>query len=272
VLVSCVGGPTWCHRSLAAPSPSVQVVQKLKTLQADAESIVEFLSNENLVKQLKQDKGYNLKFLQEDFNIGLEQIEALCRYAKFQFECGNYSGASEFLYHYRSLCTNSERLMSALWGKVASEILMQNWDVSAPPPSRVSCSSAPRGIPLRAALKCFFRSVTLGFGLRVSLARCFEAESLNVLGALSRLRQYTPLGRQMCMPVVSWSPGIRMHVGMHHGCDHTLRSVSHASRVDESAGCWQRHARLVLCCAVWDGGRRFVLRCAVLCVRRPLTT
>lgn len=66
-----------------------------------------------------------------NFNqIGPEQIEALYQYAKFQFECGNYSGAAEYLYQYRALCTNSERSLSALWGKLAAEILMQNWDVA----------------------------------------------------------------------------------------------------------------------------------------------
>lgn len=42
-----------------------QVIGRLKSLQADAETIVGFLSNEASVKQLKQDKTYNLKFLQE---------------------------------------------------------------------------------------------------------------------------------------------------------------------------------------------------------------
>lgn len=62
--------------------------------------------------------------------IGPDQIEALYQYAKFQFECGNYSGAADYLYQYRALCTNSDRSVSALWGKLAAEILMQNWDIA----------------------------------------------------------------------------------------------------------------------------------------------
>nr|GEX19528.1 eukaryotic translation initiation factor 3 subunit E [Tanacetum cinerariifolium] len=62
--------------------------------------------------------------------IGLEQIEALYQYAKFQFECGNYSGAADYLYQYRALCTNAERSLSALWGKLAAEILMQKWYIA----------------------------------------------------------------------------------------------------------------------------------------------
>lgn len=107
------------HGAEEAPSSMVErrgeVITKLKTLQGQAEAIVAFLSNEDHVKLLKQDKNYNLQFLREQFNIGPEDIEALYHFAKFQFECGNYSGAAEFLYHYRSLCTNSEQNMSALW-------------------------------------------------------------------------------------------------------------------------------------------------------------
>ena len=64
------------------------------------------------------------------YQIGPDQIEALYQYAKFQFECGNYSGAADYLYQYRTLCSNLERSLSALWGKLASEILMQNWDIA----------------------------------------------------------------------------------------------------------------------------------------------
>ena len=46
-----------------------QVVAKLKQLQADAETIVAFLSNESAVQQLKQDKAYNLRFLQDVRNV-----------------------------------------------------------------------------------------------------------------------------------------------------------------------------------------------------------
>ncbi|CAL5227383.1 g10334 [Coccomyxa viridis] len=106
------------------------VVGKLKTLQSQAESIVSFLSDEPKVQQLRQDKAYNLQLLQEQYQIGPSQIDALYNFAKFQFECGNYSGAAEFLYHYRTLATNSERVLSALWGKLAAEILMQQWETA----------------------------------------------------------------------------------------------------------------------------------------------
>ncbi|RZR82636.1 hypothetical protein BHM03_00009088 [Ensete ventricosum] len=103
----------------------VEVVARLKSLEESAAPLISFLQNASLVQELRPDKQYNIQMLHDRF-----QIEALYQYAKFQFECGNYSGAADYLYQYRALCTNSERNLSALWGKLAAEILMQNWDTA----------------------------------------------------------------------------------------------------------------------------------------------
>ncbi|GIL46995.1 hypothetical protein Vafri_3839 [Volvox africanus] len=101
-----------------------QVVARLRQLQADVDPIIKCLQNRHVVDKFRQDKSFNLQFLQEEFQIGAEHVEALYQYARFQFNCGNYSLAAELLQSYRTLCTNSERNMSALWGKLAAEILM----------------------------------------------------------------------------------------------------------------------------------------------------
>ncbi|KAL9409088.1 hypothetical protein AB3S75_047469 [Citrus x aurantiifolia] len=109
----------------------VEVVARLKALEERAAPIVSFLQNPNSFQDLRaNDQHYNLQMLNDRYQIGPDQIEALYQYAKFQFECGNYSGAADYLYQYRALCTNSERRLSALWGKMAAEILMQNWDIA----------------------------------------------------------------------------------------------------------------------------------------------
>ncbi|KAG6469115.1 eukaryotic translation initiation factor 3 subunit E-like [Zingiber officinale] len=108
----------------------VEVVSRLKSLEESAAPLISFLQDANLVQELRPDRQYNIQMLHDRFQIGADQIEALYQYAKFQFECGNYSGAADYLYQYRALCTNSERSLSALWGKLAAEILMQNWDVA----------------------------------------------------------------------------------------------------------------------------------------------
>ncbi len=60
----------------------------------------------------------------------MDQIAALYKLGRFQFTCGNYSGASEYLYHFRVLSTDPELLLSAHWGKLASDILYGKWDVA----------------------------------------------------------------------------------------------------------------------------------------------
>ncbi|KAJ6790744.1 eukaryotic translation initiation factor 3 subunit E [Iris pallida] len=107
-----------------------EVVSRLKSLEEKAAPLIMFLQNAALVSELRADRQYNLQMLSDRYQIGSEQIEALYQFAKFQFECGNYSGAADFLYQYRALCTNSDRSLSALWGKLAAEILMQNWDIA----------------------------------------------------------------------------------------------------------------------------------------------
>lgn len=60
-------------------------------------------------------------------------IEALYDYAKFRFECGAYSEAAEYLHNYRTLAPGPEgsaRLAAASWGKLAAEILTQNWEAA----------------------------------------------------------------------------------------------------------------------------------------------
>lgn len=105
-----------------------EVLRELQELQTKSQKAVDSLSNSQLVAQLKGDKQANLTFLREQCGMEEEDIEALYNHAKFQFECGNYAAAAEFLYHYRSLCTRPERSFSALWGKLAADILMQDWE------------------------------------------------------------------------------------------------------------------------------------------------
>ncbi|KAJ9519028.1 hypothetical protein QJQ45_026293 [Haematococcus lacustris] len=107
-----------------------EVVARLRKLQLDVDPIIKCLESPNVVRNFRQDKAFNLQFLQEDFSISADHVEALYQYAKFQFECGNYEMAADLLQPYRTLCTSSERNMSALWGKLSSDILMQNFEAA----------------------------------------------------------------------------------------------------------------------------------------------
>merc|ERR1712112_391458 len=65
------------------------------------------------------------------YNFKTEMIDTCYNFAKFQYECGNYSGASEYLYFHRILVQPTDKnYLNGMWGKLASEILMQNWDTA----------------------------------------------------------------------------------------------------------------------------------------------
>lgn len=58
-------------------------------------------------------------------------LNYLYNFAKFQYECGNYSGAVQYLSSHRLLISpNDKNFLNGLWGKLASEILMQQWDTA----------------------------------------------------------------------------------------------------------------------------------------------
>jgi len=60
----------------------------------------------------------------------LDQITALYNFGKFQYSYGNYSGAADYLYHFRVLSTDPDLTISAHWGKLASDILTGKWDTA----------------------------------------------------------------------------------------------------------------------------------------------
>jgi len=79
--------------------------------------------------RLRNQKLFTFSYLEEQHQVTPQSLDSLYKYAKFQFECGNYSGAAEFLSAFRILnTTDPDKNFSALWGKFASEILMQKWE------------------------------------------------------------------------------------------------------------------------------------------------
>lgn len=48
--------------------------------------------------------------------VTLEQIAALYHFGQFHYSFGSYSGASDYLYHFRVLSTDADLNISALRG------------------------------------------------------------------------------------------------------------------------------------------------------------
>ncbi|ELT88021.1 hypothetical protein CAPTEDRAFT_159549 [Capitella teleta] len=110
-----------------------QVLSELKGLTVETEPVSRILEKEEVSSMIQSTRDgrtlFNFLTEKHGFNDGM--LETLYKYSKFQYECGNYSGAAEYLYFVRALLPpGNKNYMNALWGKLASEILMQNWDAA----------------------------------------------------------------------------------------------------------------------------------------------
>lgn len=105
-----------------------QLVEKNSTLEKEAEKVLSVIEDPNVAQALKQDKAHNLEWLQQNYKLTLEQIDALFRYGYFHFSCGKYSEASSYLYHYCVLATDNKLTASSLWGKLACDTLTGEWE------------------------------------------------------------------------------------------------------------------------------------------------
>merc|ERR1719187_510523 len=118
----------------------VAVVSELKSLQSAVVPITQILEDKNVTEQIQNSRDGRQLFetLQKDHAFKPEYLDVLYDFAKFQYECGNYSGAAEYLYFHRVLAPPTDKnFMNALWGKLASEILMQNWETALEDVNRI---------------------------------------------------------------------------------------------------------------------------------------
>ncbi|KAF5317716.1 hypothetical protein D9619_012597 [Psilocybe cf. subviscida] len=99
-------------------------------LEQEAQAVLDVIENPDVAQALRQDKNQNLQYLKDNYNVTLDQINALYTFGQFQYSYGNYPGAADYLYHFRVLSTDPELTTSAHWGKLASDILVGRWDVA----------------------------------------------------------------------------------------------------------------------------------------------
>lgn len=108
------------------------VVDRLKQLDIESAPIIGLFDREDVQDAIKSSRD-SLSLRQElleKYNMKAESLDTLYDYAKFLFDCGNYSNASSFLYNYYILSTNLEKNFCSLWGLFACAILMHEWDTA----------------------------------------------------------------------------------------------------------------------------------------------
>ena len=104
-----------------------EVISSLKSVSDTCSKLLAFLKEHGKTLS-KSDKRANKSLLKEQHSVGEEEIEGLFQYAKYQFDCGKYEISAELLGQYRLLSEDQGKLRAALWGKLASDCLLQNWE------------------------------------------------------------------------------------------------------------------------------------------------
>lgn len=112
-----------------------EVLEKVSHLKVEAKPVIDALESisDEKKNQLIAEKRFTTQYLKETFKITEEQVDVLFTYAKFQFDCGSYPGASLLISNYLPLVSNStgasaQKYLSALWGKFATDILVGQWE------------------------------------------------------------------------------------------------------------------------------------------------
>jgi translation initiation factor 3 subunit E len=88
------------------------VVEQLKKMQAETEPILAMFMNPEVTRQIQssRDSRQLLDYLTKNHGLKPEMLDKLYLFAKFQYECGNYSGAAEYLHFHRFLVTPNDKV------------------------------------------------------------------------------------------------------------------------------------------------------------------
>lgn len=108
------------------------VQSALLGLSEDCEQLLTLIHNEELVAQLIEAGNFTMSYLESEYEISEESVDIMYEYGKFCFDLGSYEVTAKTMSVYRLLKngTNPIREFFALWGKLASEILLRQWDAA----------------------------------------------------------------------------------------------------------------------------------------------
>lgn len=111
----------------------LNVVHQLQELNDSCEPILSLMTDDELMKKMEtmRDSRTVMNLLQDELGCEAKMMESMYKLAKFRYECGNYSLTTSYLYFYILVMpTGDKNYLNVLWGKLASEILLQNWDTA----------------------------------------------------------------------------------------------------------------------------------------------
>eukprot|EP01091_Cochliopodium_minus_P017209 TRINITY_DN667_c0_g1_i1.p1 TRINITY_DN667_c0_g1~~TRINITY_DN667_c0_g1_i1.p1 ORF type:complete len:410 (+),score=119.27 TRINITY_DN667_c0_g1_i1:136-1365(+) len=88
--------------------------------------LVKLLEKKEIVEQMIEENQFKFEVLEKKYEISRTMVEELYEYSRLKFDVGFYPEAAEYLKVYIYLHEDKEPILKALWGKLASEILVGN--------------------------------------------------------------------------------------------------------------------------------------------------
>jgi len=116
-------------KELAEKRP--KVVAEFEHQQKATKKLGEIFNNPDVQNQLREGKDTKqfVDYLVQNHNFKMEMVDTCYNFAKFNYEIGMYQDATKFLYIHRLLVQPTDKnYLNAMWGKLACEILTQNWE------------------------------------------------------------------------------------------------------------------------------------------------
>ena len=111
---------------VAVNEQKTEFMNERKKIEEEADRLLTLISTKEIMTELKKENLFSMGHLKAKYNITDDDLEALYKFATFQYEVGAYGDAAEFLFQYRLLCTNEDKKYVALWGLLAAEIMIQS--------------------------------------------------------------------------------------------------------------------------------------------------
>ncbi|KRX43801.1 Eukaryotic translation initiation factor 3 subunit E [Trichinella nativa] len=106
------------------------VMDEFRCMQDRIDPVIVILDDPNVEQMMKNsncDSRQLVDYIVENHEFHPDMLDTLFKYAKFQFECGNYGVAGACLNSFRTLVPQHHpNYLNALWGRLACSILDQN--------------------------------------------------------------------------------------------------------------------------------------------------
>ncbi|PSN43925.1 Eukaryotic translation initiation factor 3 subunit E [Blattella germanica] len=110
------------------------VLDELLQMNEKCKSILDLIQDEEALKKIDnlKDSRTLINYLTSAIKRDpLELVDTMYLLAKYRYECGNYSHVTSYLYLCLLILPSTDKnYLNMLWGKLASEILVQNWEAA----------------------------------------------------------------------------------------------------------------------------------------------